>query len=111
MVLLVLLVPFYLVIPQLASGRVPQAHRRRDRLALLWLLLGALRARRRGLNGERRTSANDLDRLSRDETPQEIREAREDWEAHRRFGDVTAYQGPRLPAPEVMRLARPNPMS
>ena len=44
-------------------------------------------------------------------TPDEIREAREDWEAHRRFGDVTAYQGPRLAAPEVMRLARPNPVS
>lgn len=44
-------------------------------------------------------------------TPDEIREAREDWEAHRRFGDVTAYRGPRLAAPEVMRLARPNPMS
>lgn len=44
-------------------------------------------------------------------TPAEIREAREDWEAHRRFGDVTAYRGPRLAAPEVMRLATPNPMS
>jgi redox-sensitive bicupin YhaK (pirin superfamily) len=47
-------------------------------------------------------------------TPEEIREAREDWESHKRFGEVPAYQGPRLPAPEVLRLAerRPaNPMS
>ena len=44
-------------------------------------------------------------------TPDEIREARADWEAHRRFGDVPAYKGPRLPAPELVRLARPNPVS
>lgn len=47
-------------------------------------------------------------------TPEEIRAAREDWESHRRFGDVTAYQGPRLAAPEVLRLAHlpaANPMS
>ena len=48
-------------------------------------------------------------------TPDEIREAREDWVAHRRFGEVPAYQGPRLPAPEVLRLtlhqAAPTPMS
>ena len=44
-------------------------------------------------------------------TPDEIRAARDDWEAHRRFGDVTAYNGPRLSAPELLRLARPNPVS
>jgi len=47
-------------------------------------------------------------------TPDEIREAREDWERHRRFGEVPAYAGPRLPAPEVLRLTqRPpaNPIS
>ena len=44
-------------------------------------------------------------------TPEEIRRAREDWEAHRRFGEVPAYNGPRLPAPELVRLAMPNPVS
>jgi redox-sensitive bicupin YhaK (pirin superfamily) len=44
-------------------------------------------------------------------TPEEIREARDDWEAHRRFGDVPAYEGGRIPAPELTRLARPNPVS
>jgi redox-sensitive bicupin YhaK (pirin superfamily) len=44
-------------------------------------------------------------------TPEEIRQAREDWEAHRRFGDVPAHQGPRIPAPELVRLAPPNPIS
>jgi redox-sensitive bicupin YhaK (pirin superfamily) len=44
-------------------------------------------------------------------TPEEIRSARDDWEAHRRFGDVTAYEGPRLPAPPLVRFARPNPVS
>ena len=44
-------------------------------------------------------------------TPEEIREAREDWEAHRRFGDVPAYKGPRLTAPDLLRLANPNPVS
>lgn len=44
-------------------------------------------------------------------TPEEIRAARDDWEAHRRFGDVPAYTGPRLAAPELVRLARPNPVS
>ena len=44
-------------------------------------------------------------------TPDEIREARDDWEAHRRFGDVPAYRGPRLPAPELLKLAQPNPVS
>lgn len=47
-------------------------------------------------------------------TPDEIRDARADWESHRRFGEVPAYRGPRLPAPEVLRLASlpaANPMS
>ena len=44
-------------------------------------------------------------------TPEEIRQAREDWENHRRFGDVPAYKGPRLAAPDLIRLANPNPVS
>jgi quercetin 2,3-dioxygenase len=44
-------------------------------------------------------------------TPEEIRDARDDWESGRRFGDVTAYKGQRLHAPELVRLARPNPVS
>jgi redox-sensitive bicupin YhaK (pirin superfamily) len=47
-------------------------------------------------------------------TPDEIHQARADWESHQRFGDVPAYQGPRLPAPAVLRLASlppANPMS
>ena len=44
-------------------------------------------------------------------TPEEIRDAREDWENERRFGNVTAYKGQRLHAPELVRLARPNPVS
>jgi quercetin 2,3-dioxygenase len=44
-------------------------------------------------------------------TPEEIAEARADWEAQRRFGDVPAYRGPRLAAPSLTRLARPNPVS
>jgi redox-sensitive bicupin YhaK (pirin superfamily) len=44
-------------------------------------------------------------------TPEEISEARADWERGDRFGRVTAYKGPRLTAPELVRLARPNPVS
>ena len=44
-------------------------------------------------------------------TTDEIRTARDDWEAHRRFGEVPAYNGPRIPAPELVRLAHPNPVS
>ena len=44
-------------------------------------------------------------------TPDEIRQARDDWEAHRRFGEVPAYAGPRLSAPPLARLAHPNPVS
>ena len=38
--------------------------------------------------------------------PEEIAAAREDWEAGRRFGEVAAYAGDRLPAPPLGRLAR-----
>ena len=44
-------------------------------------------------------------------TPEEIAEARSDWENQRRFGDVRADRGPRLSAPSLRRLARPNPVS
>jgi redox-sensitive bicupin YhaK (pirin superfamily) len=44
-------------------------------------------------------------------TPEEIAQARTDWEARRRFGDVVAYDGPRPAAPDLARLARPNPVS
>ena len=44
-------------------------------------------------------------------TPEEIAQARTDWENHERFGDVPAYSGPRLRAPELVRFARPNPVS
>ncbi len=44
-------------------------------------------------------------------TPEEIAEFRADWLEHRRFGDVPAYDGPRLTAPELIRFARPNPVS
>ncbi|HEX6738316.1 MAG TPA: pirin family protein [Vicinamibacteria bacterium] len=40
-------------------------------------------------------------------TTEEIVAAREDWEAGRRFGEVRAYRGERLPAPPF--LARPVP--
>jgi hypothetical protein len=35
-------------------------------------------------------------------TADEIGTAREDWEQHRRFGDVKAYRGPRLSAPPLV---------
>ena len=44
-------------------------------------------------------------------TQEEIAQARADWEAGNRFGEVTAYQGPRLSAPSLIRFARPNPVS
>jgi quercetin 2,3-dioxygenase len=44
-------------------------------------------------------------------TPEEIRGARNDWEAHRTFGDVPASKGARMPAPALVRLAPPNPVS
>jgi redox-sensitive bicupin YhaK (pirin superfamily) len=45
-------------------------------------------------------------------TPEEIAAARDDWqEARERFGEVRGYDGPRLHAPPLGRLARPNPAS
>ena len=43
-------------------------------------------------------------------TPEEIAQARADWQSHRRFGEVK-YQGPRLDAPSLKRFAPPNPAS
>ncbi len=43
-------------------------------------------------------------------TPEEIVQARADWEEGRRFGEVS-YDRPRLAAPALTRLARPNPAS
>ena len=39
-------------------------------------------------------------------TPEEMATAQADWEQHRRFGDVKAYRGPRLNAPELVRFAQ-----
>lgn len=44
-------------------------------------------------------------------TPEEIAHARADWEDRRRFGEVIAYDGPRLTAPMLTRFAGPNPAS
>ncbi len=44
-------------------------------------------------------------------TPEEIAEARADWEAGRRFGEVVGEHAPRLRAPELLRFAWPNPIS
>jgi redox-sensitive bicupin YhaK (pirin superfamily) len=44
-------------------------------------------------------------------TPDEIAQAKEDWDHRRRFGEVAAYRGPRLEAPELGKLAVPNPIS
>jgi quercetin 2,3-dioxygenase len=45
-------------------------------------------------------------------TPDEIRDARDDWQTGRRFGEVRAYAGSRLDAPPlVARPVAPNPMS
>lgn len=44
-------------------------------------------------------------------THEEIAQAREDWIAHKRFGEVKAYRGARLPAPELAKLAPANPVS
>jgi redox-sensitive bicupin YhaK (pirin superfamily) len=41
----------------------------------------------------------------------EIAQARADWETGERFGNVVAYKGPRLSAPSLVRVARPNPVS
>ena len=44
-------------------------------------------------------------------TPDEISQARSDWSSHQRFGQVSAYRGPRLEAPPLARFAAPNPAS
>ena len=44
-------------------------------------------------------------------THEEIAEAREDWVQQRRFGEVKAYRGARLPAPDLARIAPANPAS
>ncbi len=44
-------------------------------------------------------------------TPQELSEARADWEAHRRFGEVPGEHGDRLVAPDLLRFAPANPAS
>ncbi len=44
-------------------------------------------------------------------TPEEIRQARDDWENHRRFGEVKGTQLKRLSSPDLTRLAPPNPVS
>ena len=44
-------------------------------------------------------------------TNAEIAEARRQWERGERFGEVSKYDGPRLRAPALMKLAEPNPAS
>ncbi|HEX7772776.1 MAG TPA: pirin family protein [Pyrinomonadaceae bacterium] len=44
-------------------------------------------------------------------TPEEIAEARADWQSQQRFGEVRAYRGPRLDAPPLQRFAPANPAS
>ena len=44
-------------------------------------------------------------------TPEELSQARADWVAQRRFGQVAGEHGARLAAPDLMRFARPNPAS
>ena len=44
-------------------------------------------------------------------TPEEIAAARAEWEEGTLFGEVRGYDGSKLHAPELRRLARPNPAS
>jgi len=44
-------------------------------------------------------------------TREEIAQAREDWVQHQRFGEVKAYGGLRLPAPDLSNVAPANPAS
>jgi redox-sensitive bicupin YhaK (pirin superfamily) len=44
-------------------------------------------------------------------TDEEIAQAREDWANHRRFGEVKAYHGPRLDAPDILKSVQPEPAS
>ena len=41
-------------------------------------------------------------------TPEEIAQARSDWQEHRRFGEVAAYAGERLAAPEFVGRLKPS---
>jgi quercetin 2,3-dioxygenase len=41
-------------------------------------------------------------------TPEEIAQARSDWQAHRRFGEVAAYRGERLAAPAFVGRLKPG---
>lgn len=41
-------------------------------------------------------------------TPDEIEIARANWEAHEGFGEVANYAGPRLAAPPLLKLAKPQ---
>ncbi len=41
----------------------------------------------------------------------EIAQARTDWEAHLRFGEVPGNHGQRLRAPSLLRMSQPNPAS
>jgi len=60
----------------------------------------------------RSTGDEDLDGTLEETFPASDAPAkRDDWEAHRRFGDVPAYNGRRLAAPDLVRLAAPNPVS
>jgi redox-sensitive bicupin YhaK (pirin superfamily) len=44
-------------------------------------------------------------------TPEEIAQARADWEEGRRFGEVVGQHEPRMPAPSLARLTRPDTAS
>jgi len=44
-------------------------------------------------------------------TDEEIAQARQDWIEHQRFGEVKAYKGPRLLAPDLRKYAPANPAS
>ena len=58
------------------------------------------------------TGGEDLDETVAETFPASDAPAqREDWEAHRRLGEVPAYTGPRLAAPDLVRLAAPKPVS
>lgn len=44
-------------------------------------------------------------------TPEEMAQARQEWVHHERFGEVRAYNGPRLSAPDLGKFAPANPAS
>ena len=44
-------------------------------------------------------------------TPEEIKQARTDWEEHKRFGNVRGEHKQRLNAPTLTKFAQPNPAS